>query len=228
MKMAALAVHHRQDVLQEIRRAAGPCARRRTTRKPSHGAVRPLNRDTPSLWFRKAADQGGVDGQYSPGQIFEMGVGVPQDNGGLCVVQIGRVPAEDDANPRRDKQQVGCFGHQYNARSNRRGSVDPRTRPRKRSAETSIRRVRRWPFACIFHATGLSICLYMAADLRDLKPLTCERRPTSEANLLFLGLRMRCGIAKDVRDERFFRVASQCSARRYLLAVREPAMGRPQ
>ena len=79
-----------------------------------------------------------------------------------------------------------------------------------------------------FHATGLSICLYMAADLRDLKPLTCERRPTSEANLLFLGLRMRCGVAKDVRDERFFRVASQCSARRYLLAVREPAMGRPQ
>ena len=71
MKMAALAVHHRQDVLQEIRRAAGPCARRRTTRKPSHGAVRPLNRDTPSLWFRKAADQGGVDGQSAPAKFLK-------------------------------------------------------------------------------------------------------------------------------------------------------------
>jgi Sel1 repeat len=107
MKMAALAVHHRSDVLQEIRRAAGPCACRRTTRKPSHGAVRPLNRDTPSLWFRKAADQGGVDGQHSLGQIFEMGVGVPQDNGKAYVwFKLAASPAEDDANPRRDKQQA--------------------------------------------------------------------------------------------------------------------------
>jgi hypothetical protein len=130
MKMAALAVHHRPDALQEIRQC------RRTMRVPTDYAQvvawcrKAAEQGYASLWFRKAADQGGVDGQYSPGQIFEMGVGVPQDNGGLCVVQIGRVPAEDDANPRRDKQQVGCFGHQYNARSNRRGSVDPRTRPR--------------------------------------------------------------------------------------------------